>query len=202
VSEKEGPYHHGNLRAELLAAAEKALGTVGVDGISLRGLARDLGVSHAAPSHHFRDKQSLLDALAVEGFTRLSRLTAKAVEQGGSVRDRAEAMVRVYVRFAREHEDLLAVMLSNKHHPEASEALQAAAAVGFQVTVDLLAEGQREGVVRAGDPAKLALVASAHLHGAAAMLALDMFGDMAPEEVIQTSVELIWTGLQDQPGTP
>ena len=62
------PYHHGKLREALLARAREVIEEAGVEGLSLRQLARDLGVSHAAPGKHFRDKQALLDALALDGF--------------------------------------------------------------------------------------------------------------------------------------
>ncbi|MFI5956277.1 TetR/AcrR family transcriptional regulator [Cryptosporangium sp. NPDC051539] len=191
---KEGAYHHGNLRADLLAAAEKALATVGAEGISLRGLARDLGVSHAAPSHHFRDKQALLDALAVDGFTRLADATSAAV-RGGSLRERLDAMARAYIGFATSHEELLTLMLGTKHHPDASAALAAAAARGFQVALDLVSEGQADGEIRAGDPYTLAIVASAQVHGVAAMMARGMFAGVPAEEAIVTTVDLLHRGL-------
>ena len=62
------PYHHGNLRSELLSCAERALSEGGLAQLSLRDLARQVGVSHAAPRRHFADKQALLDALAQDGF--------------------------------------------------------------------------------------------------------------------------------------
>ena len=57
-------YHHGDLRAAVLRRAEEVLRESGTDALSLRGIARDLGVSHAAPSAHFRDKNALFAALA------------------------------------------------------------------------------------------------------------------------------------------
>ena len=66
-------YHHGNLRAALLAAAEDTLARRGARDLSLRELAREAGVSHAAPRRHFVDKQALLDALAEDGFNRLGQ---------------------------------------------------------------------------------------------------------------------------------
>ena len=55
-------YHHGDLRAALIARAAEVVVADGVGALSLRELARDLGVSHGAPSRHFPDKQALLDA--------------------------------------------------------------------------------------------------------------------------------------------
>jgi AcrR family transcriptional regulator len=66
------PYHHGNLRAALLDAAECSVEEQGAEQLSLRELARAVGVSHAAPRSHFPDRQALLDALAERGFDRLA----------------------------------------------------------------------------------------------------------------------------------
>jgi AcrR family transcriptional regulator len=56
------PYHHGNLRAELLAEAERTLREQGIDQLSLRDLARQAGVSHAAPRRHFADRRAAATA--------------------------------------------------------------------------------------------------------------------------------------------
>ncbi|GAA0225212.1 TetR/AcrR family transcriptional regulator [Cryptosporangium japonicum] len=188
-------YHHGNLRDDLLAAAETALGTVGADGISLRSLARDLGVSHAAPAHHFRDKQALLDALAVEGFTRLADRVESGDTPGRPFRERLDAMTRTYVGFAVDHEPLLALMLGTKHHPDATEELGAAAARGTLVAVDLIAAGQRAGEVREGDPYTLAIVAAAQVHGVATLAARGLLGGLPLDVAISTTVDLVFRGL-------
>ena len=74
------PYHHGNLRQELLRVASVALETVGPRNLSLREISRDLGVSHTAPRRHFADKQQLLDALAREGYEQVRAAIAIAAE--------------------------------------------------------------------------------------------------------------------------
>src|SRR3989344_1347807 len=66
------PYHHGDLRAALLAAAEAIVNRDGVAGLTLRGVAREVGASHAAPKNHFDDLTGLLSELAAIGFTRLA----------------------------------------------------------------------------------------------------------------------------------
>ena len=66
------PYHHGDLRAALLIAAEAELAEKGIEAFTLRGCARRAGVSHAAPSHHFKDVKTLLTEMAAIGFERLS----------------------------------------------------------------------------------------------------------------------------------
>ena len=74
-------YHHGNLRAALLEEAERAL-AAGRE-LSLRELAREVGVSHAAPRRHFADKQALLDAMAQDGFERLGAELGEALSAEG-----------------------------------------------------------------------------------------------------------------------
>ena len=97
------PYHHGSLREDLLAAAAKAVAESGPAGVSLRALARELGVTHTAPRHHFGDKRGVLTALAAQGF----RLLAGRLAAAGP--DFLEAGV-AYVRFAMDHPGHFAVM--------------------------------------------------------------------------------------------
>src|SRR3954469_5729443 len=98
------PYHHGDLRRALLATPLGAIAEHGPVAISLRELARRAGVSHAAPTHHFRDKTGLLTALAAEGWG----LLADALEAVPG-RDFAELGVS-YVVFATDHPAHFAVM--------------------------------------------------------------------------------------------
>ncbi|MEV0028291.1 TetR/AcrR family transcriptional regulator [Nocardia sp. NPDC050793] len=89
-------YHHGDLRTAILTAAAEQIAADGVDAISLRGLARRAGVSHAAPAHHFGDRAGLLTALATEGYDLLG---AELDSAGPDFREVAVA----YVRFALNH---------------------------------------------------------------------------------------------------
>src|SRR5260221_4014197 len=61
-------YHHGDLRRQLIAAAERIIVERGVEGFTLREAARRVGVSPAAPSHHFKDAKELLTEMALLGF--------------------------------------------------------------------------------------------------------------------------------------
>src|SRR3954469_14697371 len=115
-------YHHGNLRSELLDAAERTLATRGPEPprprrgraeLSRRELAREVGVSHAAPRRHFRDKQALLDALAENGFERLGRgLNRAMTKPGPGFRARLAAFAQAYVRFASRNAALLELMFA------------------------------------------------------------------------------------------
>src|SRR5689334_17132119 len=84
------PYHHGSLPQALLAAAEAVLKRAGIAGLTLRAIAREAGVSHTAPQHHFGDTAGVLSELAATGFMRLTASMAAHAEgvQGASERRR------------------------------------------------------------------------------------------------------------------
>lgn len=117
------PYHHGDLRRTLLAAAAATIAERGVAGLSLRALAHSAGVSHAAPTHHFGDKRGLLTALAAEGHGMLADALGGA---GGDLL----AVGVAYVRFAAEHRAHFAVMfqpnLYDTNDPQVSAARERA----------------------------------------------------------------------------
>src|SRR6478609_3661644 len=102
-SAESRPYHHGDLRRALIDAAQRLLETEGPTALSLRAVAREAGVSPAAPYHHFKDKGELLDAVAHEGWDLLNELMTQARASHDSVRDKLTALGVAYVRFARDN---------------------------------------------------------------------------------------------------
>jgi AcrR family transcriptional regulator len=172
-------YHHGDLRAALLDRAEETLREKGPAALSLRELARDLCVSHAAPSRHFKDKQALLDALAQAGFERLGAALAASQETvDESFADRLGALARAYVGFATVNAELLDLMFSIKHDPAASEALVKASQGMSVLATELITEGQRRGEVRQGPVERVAIPLFSTLHGYAS---LAVSGTLPPE---------------------
>jgi AcrR family transcriptional regulator len=187
-------YHHGNLRAALLESAERTLRRRGAGELSLRELAREVGVSHAAPRRHFADKQALLDALAEDGFERLGRELEQAMAGAGeSLGEQLGAFARAYVRFATEHATLLELMFAGKHR---DESLRAAADRAFAPALALFVRAQAEGQVVAGDTEQVGLVALATLHGLAALANNGMLGDAELDEVVGVAVERLVLGLR------
>jgi AcrR family transcriptional regulator len=112
------PYHHGDLRRALVDAARRLLESEGPSALSLRAVAREAGVSPAAPYHHFKDKAELLDAVAHEGWDLLlaAMTTAKALAEGPQ---KLTALGIAYVCFARENPALYRVMYDAARDKEA-----------------------------------------------------------------------------------
>lgn len=95
------PYHHGNLREQLIAATEALILERGVGGFALREVARRAGVSPAAPAHHFGDAKGLLSEIALLGFQEFGDALAAADARGGSdPKKRLYEQGEAYVRFA------------------------------------------------------------------------------------------------------
>jgi AcrR family transcriptional regulator len=166
------PYHHGDLRAALLKSAERTLREKGAGALSLRELARDIGVSHAAPGRHFKDKQALLDALALDGYERLNQALATAAAlPDQSFEGRMTALARAYLGFAVEHPELLELMFARKHDPDSSAQLAAAVDQSLGGLTRMFAAAQERGEIVQGDPERITMVAAASLHGLAALIA-------------------------------
>jgi AcrR family transcriptional regulator len=165
----ERPYHHGNLRAALLAQAELTIRERGVQDLSLRELARDVGVSHGAPRRHFPDRQALLAALAEAGFARLgAELRGAADDAGEDFQARLRATAATYIRFATRDAVLLELMFASKHRAQPGELHEASRA--FSVLLELIEQGQAEGAVEPGEPERIGLVLFATIHGIAALV--------------------------------
>lgn len=128
------PYHHGDLRRELIRHALAEISDNGVAALSLRELARRAGVTHGAPAHHFGDKAGLLTAIATEGFTLLADTLEPARERG--FLDTGVA----YVSFAVDHPAHFAVMFgpgADDADPDLAAARDRAGAILDEGVADL-----------------------------------------------------------------
>ncbi len=185
----ERPYHHGNLRGALLAEAERALREDGLDGLSLRELARRIGVSHGAPRRHFADRQALFDALAESGFTRLGAELRAAVEGAGADYEaRLRATSAAYVRFATGDAALLELMFAGKHGGR-SAALNEAADRAFAVILELILEGQAAGMLEPRAPERVGLLMFATMQGIAALVVAGLVDPTGVEGLVADAVE-------------
>jgi AcrR family transcriptional regulator len=113
------PYHHGDLSRALIDAARRLLESEGPSALSLRAVAREAGVSPAAPYHHFKDKGELLDAVAHEGWVMLDAAMADAKAKAPSSREAMSALGVAYVCFARDNPALYRVMYDTARDKEA-----------------------------------------------------------------------------------
>ena len=201
AANEERPYHHGNLRTALLEAAERGLRERGADQLSLRDMAREIGVSHAAPRRHFPDRQALLDALAEAGFARLdAELRTALAAADDSFPARLRAVATAYTRFATENAALLELMYTCKHGPGAQRIIEAADAP-FQLMLDVIVDGQSQGALEPGDPGQIGIVLFATLQGIATITNGDIIEPELLDGITDTAIDQFLRGARpaDQP---
>lgn len=193
----ERRYHHGNLRAALLAQAETTLRTSGVDGLSLRELAREVGVSYGSPRRHFEDKAALLDALVEVGLQRLGAELAEAVEPDG--RDFAEVLTAVaisYIRFATDSPAMVDLMSRSRYLSQAPAALVEAREASFAPVRDLVERGQAGGELVSGDVRRVGTLIFATLHGLATLANNGMI-DPLDDRLIADAIQSLLAGISN-----
>lgn len=164
-----GTYHHGDLREALLAEALKFIEQRGLAALSLRDLARRLGVSPAAPYHHFADRRDLLRALAEHGFGRLNASMREDLGRvGESPVDRLRALGRAYLRFATHHPFHFRLMFRTECGPQDAPTTDPASS-GFGLLRDVVIECLKHAGRGAEDPMPSILAMWGGVHGLAAL---------------------------------
>jgi len=160
-------YHHGDLRAALVDAGLSLLETRTADDLSLREVARAVGVSATAVYRHFPDKGALMAALASAGLARLASAQHAASDAAGGGAAGFSATGSAYVRFALANPALFRLIFANPQavplHPEGADG---DAMAFLRANAAALAAG------KGGDAQLIALQAWAMVHGLA-MLMLD-----------------------------
>lgn len=111
MAEKKA-YHHGNLREALLEEAIRIIDEEGTGALTIRRLADRVGVSHAAPAYHFKDKNALLVAVATEGFRRLGEYFQRSIAHAATAdpAERVRQLGHAYIDFALAHPSHYRVM--------------------------------------------------------------------------------------------
>ena len=124
-------YHHGALREGLVKAGLEILEERGVEGLSLRACAERLGVSHAAPAHHFKSFKALTSALAAVGFRELGADLATARQDELDPLAAVRAAFTAYLLFVGRHPELFRLMFSAPRVDAEDDDLRAAAVAAY-----------------------------------------------------------------------
>lgn len=170
-STTKSQYHHGDLRANLIKAANEMIEQSGIESLSLRKLANHVGVSRTAPYHHFKDKNDLLCAIAEQGFQKwLKRFEKESDLNQQQNQTGFKQYMQHYVKFAKEHPELYELMFGRtiwKNNGSTAE-LKATAYRSFQYQVSLISQWQKSGLLdKDSNTLRLAQVIWGTLHGIA-----------------------------------
>ena len=181
-------YHHGDLRAAVLAAAAKMIEKEGLAGLSLREAARRAGVSHNAPYRHFPDRDSQLAELAAEGFRRLG-----AELEAHSGREMGEAYVRFALAQPERFRLMFGAQLRHERHPALREAAQ-------QTYGALVSAFRKDGAI--ADPEKAAAAAWSLVHGLAHLLLDGHFPGQKSETFVRSVIGAVRFATATIPARP
>ncbi|MDK2777184.1 MAG: TetR/AcrR family transcriptional regulator [Pseudomonadota bacterium] len=165
-----GNYHHGNLREALLHAAVLAIREKGPENLSLRAVARRVGVSQTAPYRHFADKNDLLAELARQTFDELTAVTSAHISPGTSAEDNLFSAGEAYIRYAISNPEKYRLVFGNtianrQSYPQLCDSGNRS----FTVLVELIESGIRSGEFTRAEPRLLANLCWSSIHGFASL---------------------------------
>jgi len=196
-------YHHGDLATALIDAAIEMIEEKGAASLSLRGIARSAGVSQAAPYRHFKDKDALITAVAVKGFTLLLYELWDGLHDSLSPWEQILALSQGYLKFTQEHTAYFKVMFGpeiNSSDPD----FQASQQEAITLFIDAILAGQEIQTFRDDSPADIqALAIWSLLHGFSSLtiyeqIQIEGLSITAPNILVNALMCLLYQGTQPQ----
>jgi AcrR family transcriptional regulator len=179
----------------LLEAAERVLERDGLAGLTLRAVAREAGVSHAAPSHHFGDLTGLVSELAAVGYGKFNvAMTAAAASTGGSPTEKAMARAKAYVGYAQAHPGMYGLMFRAERLDMKRPSLHEAANAAFAGLAGAVGASRHEQISEQAlslDQAAAIVRAWSLLHGFTMLLLDDRLSDVLRRIPNGTDVETL-----------
>jgi AcrR family transcriptional regulator len=190
------PYHHGALRDALLEAAERVLERDGLPGLTLRAVAREAGVSHAAPTHHFGDLTGLLSELAAIGYRQFSAALGAAASTNAT--DQGLGRAHAYLRFAQAHPGLYGLMFRTERLDMSRPSLHEAANASFAGLAGAIGASRHEQISATAlslDQAAAIVRVWALVHGFATLLLDGRLSDVLSRSPAGTDAEALFDAM-------
>ncbi len=165
-------------RTRICGAARAIFVSEGVDGISMRRVAADVGISPTAVYRHFNGKAALLAAVVEEGFSILEAGMRRA-RRAGTAREALLRLLECYVDFAVKHPQYFDFMFvlpraDARRYPDDFQRRESAT---FNILMDLVAKAMERGELRSDDVLETSLTIWSHAHGLACLHRSGRFGD-------------------------
>lgn len=165
-------------RDRLCDAATRQFAEHGIDGVTMRALANEVGVSHMTPYRYFRDKEDILAAVQARAFDRFADALEAPFNTPGNAASRSTAVSDAYIRFALDNPSAYRLMFElpgpcSNDYPELERAAARARDTMTRHVKALVDEGIIE-----GDPELIGHVFWATIHGA---VMLKLANKLAPE---------------------
>jgi len=197
-------YHHGNLRLALLTAALDQIKERGVEKLSLRGIARAVGVSQTAPYRHFKDKNQLLAEVAAQAFSDLHQATSSNINNTQGASKNIKTIGMAYLSFAIANPEKYKLMFGSSIQNRRNYAsMIEASEQSFQVLIRQVERGIEEGDFLSGCPMILANTLWTQVHGMASLIIDGFYQDrelpMPFEEFLHAQINIATRAIQANP---
>lgn len=197
-------YHHGNLRLALLEAAVTQIKEVGVEKLSLRGIARTVGVSQTAPYRHFKDKNELLAEVAAQAFIDLYNATSQHIHPKNSTHQNIKAIGTAYLAFAIANPEKYKLMFGPSiQHRRSYANMVSAAEKSFDVLINQVERGIEEGIFLDSCPLLLANTLWTQVHGMASLIIDGFYQNrelpMPFDDFLSTQISIAARAIQNNP---
>ncbi len=190
----------GEFREKLVDAAERLFGQHGLEAVTMRQLAAELGVSPMTPYRYFADKDAILAAVRARAFNRHAEALERALQRGATPLERANSVGQAYLRFALAHPEAYKLMFEVKQPNEAAHPELVEAAARSRATMTAHLKAMIEGGVVRGDPDLIGHMFWSALHGA---IQLQLAGMLSPpfdaERLAGELMRTLWLGLNAEP---
>ncbi|SDC17910.1 TetR/AcrR family transcriptional regulator [Actinokineospora iranica] len=191
---ERGAYHHGALRAALTEAALDMLDEGGLARVTVREVARRVGVSPGAPFRHFADRQALLTAVAERVLADFGDWQRAAV--AGTDHSAFYAFGLAFVRYAATYPHRFELLRSAVYGRELPEALRPGMAQVGDLATELIVAGQRAGELRPGDPDMVRLAAHALVYGLSQMIVDGFLPAENAERLVEGALTIFGQGIK------
>jgi AcrR family transcriptional regulator len=187
----------GEFREKLVDAAERLFGRHGLEAVTMRQLAAELGVSPMTPYRYFADKDAILAAVRARAFNRHAEALEAAFKAGATPMERGDAVGRAYLEFALGHPEAYKLMF-DVQQPSADDYPElVAAGERSKATMTAHLKGMIESGLLAGDPDLVGHMFWSALHGA---IQLQLAGMLKPpfdaKRLAGETMRTLWIGLQ------
>ena len=196
MAQQARSYHHGSLREELVREGRALLIEEGQQAVTVRELARRVGVSHGAPLRHFRDRDAVLDAIAADGFDELHR-HLEAARQAGTLERRLTEYIRAHAQFAQHNGPLMQLMFASTDdgtNAERDPGAQSSAERFFALGAELLGERSPESM------GPMPFLVAATTEGISALTATGRLPEDRVDEVVVAAVRALLPQIEQQLG--
>lgn len=191
---KKSNYHHGDLRPVLLETATTMLEQGGLDALSLRKIALEIGVSRTAAYHHFKDKHELLCAIAALGFERWQEEAKEIFSSQVTKEQQVRHFVFGYLSFATKNAHLYDLMFGRTLWKEqgSNQSLKDAAYPTFQFQVEMMKHWQTLGLLPNDHSAlRTSQVIWGTLHGIAKLMIDGVYTEQSSiEDMCECAIDL------------